>query len=66
LRGWAEEFLSESSLAAADIVDPHPIRRKWDEHLAGGRSWSYELWTALMWVSWHRRWMQGRASPLSL
>jgi asparagine synthase (glutamine-hydrolysing) len=62
LRGWAEELLSESSLAAADIVDAAPIRRKWDEHLAGGRSWSYEMWTALMWVSWHRRWMQGRKS----
>jgi asparagine synthase (glutamine-hydrolysing) len=66
LRGWAEELLSESSLAAAEVVDPRPIRHKWDEHLAGGRSWSYELWTALMWVSWHRRWMQGRPSPLSL
>lgn len=64
LRGWAEELLSESSLAAAEVVDSRPIRQKWDEHLTGGRSWSYELWTALMWVTWHRRWMQGRATAL--
>jgi asparagine synthase (glutamine-hydrolysing) len=60
LRGWSEDLLSESSLRAADIVDPRPIRLKWDEHLSGRRSWSYELWTALMWVSWHRRWLQSQ------
>jgi asparagine synthase (glutamine-hydrolysing) len=62
LRGWAEDLLSESSLRAADVGDPGPIRVKWDEHLGGRRSWSYELWTALMWVSWHRRWLSGGAA----
>jgi asparagine synthase (glutamine-hydrolysing) len=57
LRGWAEDLLSESSLRAADIDDPAPIRTKWDQHLAGARSWAYELWTAAVWVSWHRRWL---------
>jgi asparagine synthase (glutamine-hydrolysing) len=57
LRGWAEELLSETSLRDAEIVHPGPVRAKWAQHLSGGRSWSYELWTALMWVSWHRRWL---------
>jgi asparagine synthase (glutamine-hydrolysing) len=57
LRGWAEDLLSESSLRAADIADPAPIRTKWDQHLTGHRSWAYELWTVTVWVSWHRRWL---------
>jgi asparagine synthase (glutamine-hydrolysing) len=61
LRPWAEDLLSESSLRASDIADPAPIRVKWSEHLNGRRSWSYELWTAAIWVSWHRRWLQGSA-----
>ena len=62
LRHWAEDLLSESSLRATDIADPAPIRLKWQEHLTGRRSWAYELWTAAMWVSWHRRWLRGDAS----
>ena len=62
LRPWAEDLLSETSLRAADIADPVPIRLKWNEQLSGRRNWAYELWTAAMWVSWHRRWLQGNAS----
>jgi asparagine synthase (glutamine-hydrolysing) len=61
LRDWAEDLLSERSLKAAEIASPAPIREKWRQHLSAGRNWSYELWVALMWVSWHRRWMAGRA-----
>ncbi|MGE5537508.1 MAG: asparagine synthase (glutamine-hydrolyzing) [Gemmatimonas sp.] len=60
LRDWAEDLLSEKSLRDAAIVDPAPVRVKWRQHLGGQRSWSYELWTALMWVAWYRRWLGRR------
>ncbi|HET9150061.1 MAG TPA: asparagine synthase (glutamine-hydrolyzing) [Alphaproteobacteria bacterium] len=61
LRDWAEDLLSERSLKAAEIAFPAPIREKWRQHLSAGRNWSYELWVALMWVAWHRRWMAGES-----
>ena len=52
LRPWAEELLSERSLAAGGLLDPAPIRTAWADHLAGRRDASYELWDVLMLQGW--------------
>jgi asparagine synthase (glutamine-hydrolysing) len=52
LRQWAEALLEEGRLAREGFFNPQPIRRKWDEHLAGVHNWQYELWSILMFEAW--------------
>ncbi len=53
---WAQDLLSEKSLAAAGIFDVAVIRSRFQEHLDGRRNWQSSLWTILMFQAWHRRW----------
>jgi len=55
LRAWAEDLLAERSLAAGGLLDPVPIRRRWQEHLSGTRNWQHQLWAVLMLEAWRRR-----------
>ncbi|MDD9799464.1 MAG: asparagine synthase (glutamine-hydrolyzing) [Gammaproteobacteria bacterium] len=57
LREWAEDLLSEKSLNAHGLFQPLPVRRQWQEHLSGRRNHETNLWTALMFQAWWRRWM---------
>jgi asparagine synthase (glutamine-hydrolysing) len=52
LREWAEALLAPDRLRREGILDPVPIRRRWEEHLSGGRSWQYHLWDVLMFQAW--------------
>jgi asparagine synthase (glutamine-hydrolysing) len=52
LRDWAEAALSEERLRRDGLLDPAPVRAKWDEHLSGRRNWQYHLWDVLMLQSW--------------
>ncbi|MGH7547194.1 MAG: asparagine synthase (glutamine-hydrolyzing) [Gemmatimonadales bacterium] len=52
LRGWAEELLDEGRLRREGMLRPEPIRQKWLEHMRGDTSWTYDLWTVLMFQAW--------------
>jgi asparagine synthase (glutamine-hydrolysing) len=56
LRDWAEGLLAPARLKADGFVRAEPVRRAWDEHLAGTRNWQYPLWTVLMLQAWRERW----------
>jgi len=55
LRDWAEDLLAPQALAADGLLDPGPIRARWERHLTGTDA-RYELWTILMLQAWRRRW----------
>lgn len=55
LRDWAESLLDERTMRAQGLLDPKPIREKWDEQLAGRGEWQYHLWAALMLQAWLSR-----------
>ena len=52
LRDWAEALLDPAAIRKHGLLDPAPIRAKWDEHLAGRNDWSFYLWGVLMLQSW--------------
>jgi asparagine synthase (glutamine-hydrolysing) len=52
LRGWAEALLQERRLRDEGFLDPAPVRRAWNEHLAGRHNHQYPLWDVLMFESW--------------
>jgi len=52
LRDWAETLLAEDRLRGAGLVDPGPVRRLWQEHLARRHDWGYRLWPVLMFEAW--------------
>jgi asparagine synthase (glutamine-hydrolysing) len=56
LRDWAEDLLSPAALAEGGLLDPAPVRHAWDEHLAGTRNRTTELWSVLMFQAWRRTW----------
>lgn len=56
LRDWAESLLSETSLRGDGLIDPAPVRLRWQEHLSGRRNWQHSLWTVLMFQAWRTRW----------
>ncbi len=60
LRDWAEDLLSEASLADCGFFAPEAVRRAWAEHLSGRRNLIAQLWSVLMFLAWKRRWMSSR------
>lgn len=52
LRDWAEDLLSEQMLLRFGLLQPKPIRQKWEEHLQGRHNWQYHLWDVLMLQAW--------------
>lgn len=53
LRDWAEDLLDAKRLAHGGLLDPVPIRRRWDSHLAGREDATEALWSVLMFQAWH-------------
>jgi asparagine synthase (glutamine-hydrolysing) len=52
LREWAEDLLAEDRLRREGYFDPAPIRRTWNNHLAGRPGEQYRLWDILMFQAW--------------
>jgi asparagine synthase (glutamine-hydrolysing) len=52
LRDWAEDLLSEQRLAEGGLLNPAPIRARWQEHLTDRRNWHASLWNVLMFQAW--------------
>jgi asparagine synthase (glutamine-hydrolysing) len=52
LRDWAESLLDPARMRAQGLLDPAPIREKWEEHLAGKGEWKHHLWAVLMLQAW--------------
>jgi len=52
LRDWAEDLLSVQRLSREGFLNPQPIRRAWESHLAGKASHGYALWSVLMFQCW--------------
>lgn len=53
LQDWARALLSRESLERSGLLAPEPIEQALRQHLGGERDRTQELWTALMFVSWH-------------
>jgi asparagine synthase (glutamine-hydrolysing) len=56
LKEWAEDLLSVRALEADGLLRPEPIRRVWQQHLAGHRNEHTRLWPVLMFQAWRRQW----------
>lgn len=52
LRDWAESLLDPTALAADDLLDPAPIRARWQRHLDGTDDATQSLWSILMFQAW--------------
>jgi len=52
LRQWAEELISEQRLRSEGFFNPQPIRRAWQQHLAGKANNAHHLWSILMFQAW--------------
>ena len=52
LREWAEHLLAKSRLDQQGIFQSAPIRKCWEQHLAGTHNWQYHLWDILMFQAW--------------
>ncbi|AQT61425.1 asparagine synthase (glutamine-hydrolyzing) [Cellvibrio sp. PSBB023] len=57
LRDWAEDLLSEKSLADTGIFNSDLIRQKWHAHLTSSHDYSFHLWSVLMFQSWYRKYI---------
>jgi asparagine synthase (glutamine-hydrolysing) len=54
LRDWAEDLLSENALLECGALNPDPIRKRWERHLAGREDASQAIWSVLMFQAWRR------------
>ena len=52
LRDWAENLLNERRLQNDGFFNSGVVRRVWNDHLSGRRSWQYHLWDVLMFQAW--------------
>lgn len=52
LRDWAENLLDERRLREEAYFDPAPIRKMWNDHIAGRVREHHRLWDVLMFQAW--------------
>ena len=61
LRDWAEALLDERRLRDEGYFDPAPIRKLWNDHVAGRVREHHRLWDVLMFQAWLE---QSRTRPV--
>ncbi|MGJ7461984.1 asparagine synthase (glutamine-hydrolyzing) [Halomonas sp. MA07-2] len=59
LREWAEDLLSNDSLAELPRLDGLQVRKLWQAHLKGQGHHAQQLWAVLQLLAWQRRWKPG-------
>jgi asparagine synthase (glutamine-hydrolysing) len=52
LRAWADDLLAPARLERHGLVMADTVAKRWSEHRAGTRSWTYPLWNVLMLEAW--------------
>jgi asparagine synthase (glutamine-hydrolysing) len=62
LRDWAENLLAADRLRREGVLNAAPVRRAWDDHIAGRVDNEHKLWTVLMFQSWRERWLDKAAT----
>ncbi|GAA0708263.1 asparagine synthase (glutamine-hydrolyzing) [Dokdonella soli] len=60
LRDWAAALLDEARLRREGYFEPTQIRRVWEAHQHGNRSFGYRLWSVLMFQAWLETTGQGQ------
>jgi asparagine synthase (glutamine-hydrolysing) len=60
LKGWGDDLLSLDRLKRQGILNAELVAASWQNFQAGraGHANASDLWTALMFQSWHDRWMK--------
>ena len=53
LRDWAESHLSPDALRRSEVFDVNQVRALWQAHRSGRRDNETQLWSILMYQSWH-------------
>ncbi len=65
LREWASSLLDSRRLAEEGILEPAPVRQKWEAHLAGGHNGHRYLWTVLMFQAWREQARRDRIESMA-
>jgi asparagine synthase (glutamine-hydrolysing) len=55
LREWAEYLLDGGRLYRQGVLNPVPVRDRWEAHVNRGQNWAYPLWNILMAQAWLER-----------
>lgn len=52
LKGWAESLIEPDRLKREGNLNSDYVQKLWNEHVTGKRSWTFKLWSILMFQSW--------------
>ncbi len=56
LRDWAGDLLAGDRLRREGLLNPEPVRARWEEHLSGRANHEGRLWAVLMFEAWLAEW----------
>jgi asparagine synthase (glutamine-hydrolysing) len=66
LRDWVDDLLTSDGLRTIPYLRHEAVKRLWSEHRSGQAERHWQLWPAIMYVQWYRRWKSClSASPQS-